>query len=260
MVQAEDEAGAELILQSERDRSIEYVTQWFTNDPDTFCGDTPVADEETGFLYCNGITRRLARRTVRSARSTSPTSPVRPWRSSSQGSASGYLIPALQLLDSGVDPVDDIDATFAGGHDPSVLAVYNGDATVGVSFNDARTLLVDQFPDVGEKVVVFAWSAPIPNDGFAVAGELPDDLKEAIAAALIDIAESPDGVEPCSRSSTTSTGSYRSTRRPSTSSVISSPSWPTADRVDSGVTAQHTTRQRSGRVVEHPGPTASGAA
>ena len=46
MVQAEDEAGAELILQSERFGSFEYVTQWFTNDPDTYCEDEPVADEE----------------------------------------------------------------------------------------------------------------------------------------------------------------------------------------------------------------------
>ena len=37
MVQAEDEAGADLILQSERFGSFEYVTQWFTNDPDTYC-------------------------------------------------------------------------------------------------------------------------------------------------------------------------------------------------------------------------------
>ena len=59
---------------------------------------------------------------------------------------------------------------FAGGHDSAVQAVYDGDAEVGVSFNDARGQLVDQVPDVGERVVVFAWSFPIPNDGFAVAG------------------------------------------------------------------------------------------
>ncbi len=37
--------------------------------------------------------------------------------------------------------------------------------------------------------MVFAWSFPIPNDGFAVAGDLPPDLQEAITAALLDIAE-----------------------------------------------------------------------
>jgi len=47
---------------------------------------------------------------------------------------------------------------------------------------------------VGEKVVVFGWSNPIPNDGFAVAGDLPDDLKQAITDAFLDIAASEDGV------------------------------------------------------------------
>ena len=40
---------------------------------------------------------------------------------------------------------------------------------------------------------MFAWSFPIPNDGFAVAGDLPPDLQDAITAAFIDIAETHDG-------------------------------------------------------------------
>jgi len=112
-----------------------------------------------------------------------------------QGSASGYLVPALQLLNAGVDPATGITPLFAGTHDASVQAVYDGDAAVGVSFNDARGGMVEQLPDVGEKVVVFAWSFPIPNDGFAVAGDLPDDLKAAVTAALVDIAATPEGAE-----------------------------------------------------------------
>jgi phosphonate transport system substrate-binding protein len=82
---------------------------------------------------------------------------------------------------------------FAGGHDTAVQAVYDGDATVGVSFNDARGQLVEAVPDVGEKVVVFGWSGPIPNDDFAVAGDLPDDLVAAITAAFIEIAGTEEG-------------------------------------------------------------------
>ncbi len=89
MVQAEDEAGADLILQSERFGSYEYVTQWFTNDPDTYCGDEPVADPETGFLFCNGVTadapairrtdrRGAPRRRRRARRSPSSTRARRP--------------------------------------------------------------------------------------------------------------------------------------------------------------------------------------
>ena len=96
-------------------------------------------------------------------------------------------------------------------------AVYDGDADVGVSFNDARTGLVEQIPDVGEQVVVFAWSFPIPNDGFAVAGDLPEDLKEAITAAFLDIAEDPEGAALLADPDLTrSTASSRSTPPTST--------------------------------------------
>ena len=176
-------------MQSERFGSFEYVTQWFTNDPDTYCADEPVADEETGFLFCNGVT----------AGAPASDGPIGEEHLADvagqtvafvdQGSASGYLVPSLQLLNAGVDPVEDITPLFAGRHDSAVQAVYDGDATVGVSFNDARGGMIEQIPDVGERVVVFAWSFPIPNDGFAVAGDLPPDLQEAITAALLDIAE-----------------------------------------------------------------------
>jgi phosphonate transport system substrate-binding protein len=192
MVQAEEQAGAELILQSERFGSLRYVTQWFTNDPDTYCDDEPVADED-GFLFCNGVLDA----------ESADDGPIGADKLSllegqtvsfvEQGSTSGYAIPALQLSEAGIDPIDGIDGLFAGGHDSSVQAVYDGDAVVGVSFNDARGEIVETSPDVGERVVVFGWSGPIPNDGFAVAGDLPDSLVEAITAAFVAISGTEDG-------------------------------------------------------------------
>ena len=192
MVQAADTAGADLILQAIRFGESQYVTQWMTNNPDEYCADEPVADED-GFLFCNGV-----------ADATGPTDgPIGADQLAKvsgktisfvdQGSTSGYLIPSLGLLEAGVDPIEDITPLFAGGHDSSVQAVYDGDAEVGVSFNDARGQLVETVPDVGEKVVVFGWSSPIPNDGFAVAGDLPDDLKQAIADAFVAIADTEEG-------------------------------------------------------------------
>lgn len=195
MVQAE-EVGSSLILQSERFGSFSYVTQWFTNDPDRFCDDEPVAveqDEGEPFLFCNGVDQAsdasdgpigndkladLAGETVSFV---------------DQGSTSGYAVPALQLLDAGVDPLDDVEGIFAGSHDNSVQAVYDGDAIVGVSFNDARGQLAEQTPDVGQKVVVFGWSAAIPNDGFAVTGEIDADNTQAIADALQAVVATDDG-------------------------------------------------------------------
>lgn len=193
MVQAEDQAGAELILQSERFGALTYVTQWFTNDPDTFCDDEPVADED-GFLFCNGVLEAEGPQDGPIAQDKLALLDGQTVSFVDQGSASGYLVPALELLRAGLDPLEDIETVFAGGHDSSVQAVYDGDAVAGVSFNDARGEIVEQVPDVGEKVVVFGWSAAIPNDGFAVAGDLPDDLKQAITDAFTAISETDEGV------------------------------------------------------------------
>ncbi|MDX2380044.1 MAG: phosphate/phosphite/phosphonate ABC transporter substrate-binding protein, partial [Acidimicrobiia bacterium] len=192
MVQAEDQAGAELILQSERFGSLLYVTQWYTNDPDTYCADEPVADED-GFLFCNGVLDAAGPEDGPIAADQLSKLEGQTVAFVDQGSTSGYAIPALQLSEAGIDPIDGVDALFAGGHDTAVQAVYDGDATVGVSFNDARGQLVEAVPDVGEKVVVFGWSGPIPNDGFAVAGDLPQDLVDAIKAAFIEIASTEEG-------------------------------------------------------------------
>ena len=196
MVQAADTAGADLILQSVRFGDSQYVTQWMTNDPATYCADEPVDvpdDEGNSMLFCNGVDQATGPSDGPIGEDQLPNVAGQTVSFVDQGSTSGYLIPSLGLLEAGVDPIEDIETLFAGGHDLSVQAIYDGDATVGVSFNDARGQLVETVPDVGEKVVVFGWSSPIPNDGFAVAGDLPDDLKTAITDALVAYAESEDG-------------------------------------------------------------------
>lgn len=192
MVQAADTAGADLILQAVRFGNNQYVTQWMTNNPDEFCADEPVADED-GFLFCNGVLDAEGPTDGPIGTEFLPNVAGKTVSFVDQGSTSGYLVPSLGLLEAGIDPLDDIESLFAGGHDSSVQAVYDGDAEVGVSFNDARGQLVETVPDVGEQVVVWGWSAPIPNDGFAVAGDLPQDLKDAITQAFVDIAATEEG-------------------------------------------------------------------
>jgi len=74
-----------------------------------------------------------------------------------------------------------------------VLSVARGDATVGVSFNDARGEVVDELPSIGSDVTVFAWSDNIPNDGIALAGSLDEDAQQQITNAFLAIAETEKG-------------------------------------------------------------------
>ncbi|WP_028646985.1 phosphate/phosphite/phosphonate ABC transporter substrate-binding protein [Nocardiopsis sp. CNT312] len=191
MVQAEEQAGADLALQSERYGSTIYVTQWFTNDPDTYCDTDPV--DVDGFLFCNGVEEATDPSEGPIAADTVEKVAGAKVAFVDFGSTSGYAVPSLQLLNAGVDPEEDIEPIFAGGHDNSVLAVLEGDADVGVSYQDARQDVADQAPDVGQEVVVFGWSEPIPNDGFALNGNLPEDLKQEINDALLDIMSTEEG-------------------------------------------------------------------
>jgi phosphonate transport system substrate-binding protein len=197
LVQSVDQAGAVPILQSVRRGTSTYHTQWMTNDPARFC-TTPVVQapnpEGQVFNYCNGT-------------DTAETGPVGEEAIGNiaegdtvmfvdEGSASGYYYPATQIQQvTGIDPLTGIDAQFAGGHPNSVLAVARGDVAVGVSFDDARNDVVEEDPEIGSKVTVFAWSAEIPNDGVAVRGDLPEDFRQRIADAMTTVIETPEGAE-----------------------------------------------------------------
>jgi phosphonate transport system substrate-binding protein len=200
MIQAVDRAGAEIILQSERFGSGTYHTQFITTDPDKYCAAAPeqntriIDDKEVTFLNCNGTAR---------ANDETPEGPIGldalenlpPGATVSfvqQTSASGYIFPATIFVTNGIDPETDIEPLFAGSHDGSVIAVCNGDAEIGVSFDDARTIATSDC-DIPGKVVVFAYGPEIPNDGIAVSGDLPDSLKQDIKAALIAYAGTEEG-------------------------------------------------------------------
>jgi phosphonate transport system substrate-binding protein len=202
MLQAVDRAGAEIILPSERFGSPTYHTQFFTNDPDKYCTvSPPVANERTTganpgtFMNCNGTER---------GPEDSPRGPVGVEALSAveagitvafvqETSASGYIFPATVFAVAGTHP-DDLDRLFAGAHDASVIAVCEGQAEVGVSFDDARPEATTGC-DVNNEVVVFAYGPEIPNDGVVVDGDLPDDLKQAIKQALMDYAATDAGAE-----------------------------------------------------------------
>lgn len=110
------------------------------------------------------------------------------------GSTSGYLFPYVFLKNNyGIDANTDMNSIFAGSHDAAVLAVYNGDVDVAVSFNDARTAIDEEFPDVNDVVCVLGYSGDIPNDGTVVREGISDDLANRIALALMNIAETEEG-------------------------------------------------------------------
>ncbi len=212
LVQAADTYGATIVLQSVRNGSATYHSQWFTNEPDTFCTTPvvtktvqartdPVQDITVGF--CNGTdtatTGPLASDALKKLTPDTTVAFVE------QTSASGYIFPAVQMMNEGIgtppasgqfyDPSTGVTPLFAGGHDKAVISVCKGDAQVGTSFNDARTLAAAVQacgPDMSG-TVVFALSPEIPNDGVALAGDLDGALKQKITDALLAYGQTEEG-------------------------------------------------------------------
>ena len=109
-------------------------------------------------------------------------------------STSGWVIPQLSLLAAGIDPETGLaQIVDTGGHDAVVISVYNGDCDAGATFEDARSLVEDEFPDVKEKVTVIATSAPIPNDNISFRPDFPAEMRDQIVNALLSLNDSEEG-------------------------------------------------------------------
>lgn len=196
LVQAADRANAAPILQSVRFGASTYHTQWMTNDPDRFCTDEPVDvpdDDGNSRLYCNGTDSADAGPVGQEALDNIAEGDTIFFVDAA--SASGYYYPATQLDEqTGLSTLTgEVDAQFAGGHPNAVQAVARGDAAISVSFDDARGSVVEEDPEIGTKAVVFAWSTEIPNDGIAVASDIPESLQQAIKDAFLAIADTEEG-------------------------------------------------------------------
>ena len=107
-------------------------------------------------------------------------------------SASGYVIPLGFINANGIKTPA---AAFVQGHPTVVRALYaTGICDFGATYIDARTNVQKDLPDVLDKVVVIWRTDPvIPNDNVSFATGLPDDIKQKITDALVQMSASDDG-------------------------------------------------------------------
>lgn len=115
----------------------------------------------------------------------------------SASSTSGGIIPRASFAALGIDPDKDMKSTYAGGHDKAAIAVYQGDCDAGVAFmdvlTDKPTNLVGKFPDIGQKVTVFAVGDRIPNDGLQFTKDLDPKIKAVVVDGLMAMMADPGG-------------------------------------------------------------------
>jgi phosphonate transport system substrate-binding protein len=109
-------------------------------------------------------------------------------------STSGYIIPRIHLAANGVNPDTDFAQTVeAGSHNNVVVQVYNGDCDAGATYDDARSSIQEDFPDVEEQIMILDYTGDIPNDTVSFSKGIPADVREQITTALLEIAQTEEG-------------------------------------------------------------------
>ncbi|MBP3039274.1 phosphate/phosphite/phosphonate ABC transporter substrate-binding protein [Bacillaceae bacterium Marseille-Q3522] len=166
-VQAVDRAEVEVLLKAIRNGSDTYKAQFVT------AADSGL-DSIDDIVNTEGLT----------------------WAYGDPLSTSGYLFPASLLMDEGIEDLETYyQQTAVGGHDNAILAVYDGQADFATTFDDARSILEKDHPDVKDKLQVIGYTDPIPNDGISVSKDLPDEWKTKIKDAFMAINDNSEVLE-----------------------------------------------------------------
>ena len=158
------------------------------------------------------------------------------WAVPDLGSTSGYLVPLVQLNDSGVEASEIVET---GGHPNAALAVYRGEADFATTFFsppltadgweigdppqvpddlvelcapdeegdlfcgedfrvlDARASATTDAPDIIQATRILEISPEIPNDTLSFGPDFPEDVRTQIEDALVAFAAECEADENC---------------------------------------------------------------
>lgn len=119
-------------------------------------------------------------------------------------STSGYLLPLKTLKERKIEPKETV---FAMKHDAVVSMIYQGQVDAGATYysppaknaqgqmeiEDARRLVLTQYPDVEKKIKVIELSESIPNDPIVFRKEMPEEMKQKITDAIFAFVSTPEG-------------------------------------------------------------------
>ena len=115
-------------------------------------------------------------------------------------STSANVFPRKMLSERGIDPVRDFKKIlYSGGHDATVLAVFNGKVDAGATYansphgQDTAWMRYLKNPDDVKKIHAIAFSEPIPADNLVINGNLDEGLAKKIEEIFLALSHDPKG-------------------------------------------------------------------
>ncbi|MFC4737412.1 phosphate/phosphite/phosphonate ABC transporter substrate-binding protein [Bacillus daqingensis] len=122
------------------------------------------------------------------------------WAFVDVASTSGYLFPATEIRnDFGMNEEEFFGGMVeAGSHDNALITVLEGNADVATTFEDARGIIEDDYPEVMDEedgLRVLGYTEPIPNDTISILGDMPQDFIDEIQEAFLSFNDDEDMIQ-----------------------------------------------------------------
>jgi len=111
-------------------------------------------------------------------------------------STSGHIIPRYYLIKAGLDPEEDMEVQFSGGHDATAMAVKNKKVDAGAMASDVYERMERKGLIGPDSVIIFKKSDPLPLSPWAYRSDLPQGIKDKLKKALLAVNEkAPETLE-----------------------------------------------------------------
>ncbi|MBU5272455.1 phosphate/phosphite/phosphonate ABC transporter substrate-binding protein [Staphylococcus caprae] len=109
-------------------------------------------------------------------------------------STAGYTFPIATLKkETGINATKDMKIVNVKGHDQAVISLLNGDVDAAAVFQDARTIVKKDQPNVFKDTKILKLTEPIPNDTISVRPDMDKKFQEKLKKAFKEIAKSKKG-------------------------------------------------------------------
>ena len=109
-------------------------------------------------------------------------------------STAGYTFPLATLKkETGINATKDMKIVNVKGHDQAVISLLNGDVDAAAVFQDARSIVKKDQPNVFKDTKILKLTESIPNDTISVRPDMDKKFQEKLKKAFKDIAKSKKG-------------------------------------------------------------------
>lgn len=108
-------------------------------------------------------------------------------------STSGYIFPAVILMDNNIDIEKDVKYQFAGGHDKAIQLLINGDVDAIGTYENALKKFSKEFPEIQNKTKILEKSDLIPGVTLTISSKIDAETKNKIKESFLSITSEKEG-------------------------------------------------------------------